>query len=478
MAKDALGSEINNPNNKDVNPYADVAQDADSAPTSADNAQSQVNDAVLQQNIDTFKDNEQVKLDADLNKIQEQTKVENDLLNANAKVQQQNQQNVDALMAAEYEGAQKQDKFGWTGGQAMDQDTRMSFLQDTLKSDSLTNENMIKEQYKNDITKAKASAAQAHNELAKQAMDDAYSKAVTQAQLTGVYVDPIANEVMGRYMSAQMDGTEVPDDLKRELAAFGMATKNEDGTFTISESQKKMMTTMTTITTTMDGQARADAVKQYMIESQGLDHFEFEANYKQDQTGKWIDKTEEEEGDHRFGSDKRITEGEYAGNWTDSKGNIVDHNGKTVKEAVADAEDDGVERDTDTGYAVGWESTLNNAIKKSSEIDAVKELVSGTNQDTIKAISNATTSEIKVSLKDDKWWKGEMNDEYAVTIGDKTHRLTGAEVVAAWAATGKKYSEADASVKKLIDGISNRSRGWRLGNKYDGTIDLAKHLKG
>lgn len=143
------------------------------------------------------------------------------------KTQAQNQDAGEQIYGAEYSNRQMTDKFGWTGGQLMDSETRMQALRDQLSAGILSNEQYIDAKYANDITKAKAAMVGNRMAIAQQAAKDAYSNALAVGQLTGVYVDPIAGDLVGRYVTDRAnnpDGTLDPA-LESQLIAAGFYTE-------------------------------------------------------------------------------------------------------------------------------------------------------------------------------------------------------------------------------------------------------------
>ena len=181
---------------------------------------------------DYFSKTEEVMNQTNAQLLEDQLSADSAALGVLEKTQEQNQDAGEQIYGAEYSNRQMTDKFGWTGGQLMDSETRMQALRDQLSAGILSNEQYIDTKYANDITKAKAAMVTNNMAIAQEAANDAYSSAIAVAEITGVYIDPIAGDLVGRYVTSvanNPDGTVDPA-LESQLIAAGFYSTNEDGT--------------------------------------------------------------------------------------------------------------------------------------------------------------------------------------------------------------------------------------------------------
>ena len=89
-----------------------------------------------------------------------------------------------------YIAAQTADKFGWSGGYALDAARQVEYLRASIQADIFSQQELQKLGYKSNLEAAYASAELELNEQAQNNYYQAQQMAISQAQLTGQYIDP------------------------------------------------------------------------------------------------------------------------------------------------------------------------------------------------------------------------------------------------------------------------------------------------
>lgn len=89
-----------------------------------------------------------------------------------------------------YVAAQTADKFGWSGGYALDAARQVEYLRASIQADIFSQQELQKLGYKSNLEAAYASAELELNEQAQNNYYQAQQMAINQATLTGQYIDP------------------------------------------------------------------------------------------------------------------------------------------------------------------------------------------------------------------------------------------------------------------------------------------------
>ena len=97
--------------------------------------------------------------------------------------------------AAEYSARQTQDKMGWSGGQEKASDLQVQFLQAETAANMYTQDEMQRYGVESKLSIARMYAEANQKELALELYQDALDKAISEANMTGVYVPPEASEM-------------------------------------------------------------------------------------------------------------------------------------------------------------------------------------------------------------------------------------------------------------------------------------------
>ena len=105
--------------------------------------------------------------------------------------------------AAEYSARQTQDKMGWSGGQEQASDLQVKFLQAESAANMYTQDEMQRYGVESKLSIARMYADANQKALALEYYQDALDKAVSEANLTGVYVPPEASEMMIQQAQAE-----------------------------------------------------------------------------------------------------------------------------------------------------------------------------------------------------------------------------------------------------------------------------------
>lgn len=98
--------------------------------------------------------------------------------------------------SAKYAARQTQDKMGWTGGQQQASDLQIEFLQAEQAANMYTQNEMQKYGLETKLETARLYADSQQRSLALQYYQDARDQAISEAELTGYYIEPEAAEMM------------------------------------------------------------------------------------------------------------------------------------------------------------------------------------------------------------------------------------------------------------------------------------------
>lgn len=155
-------------------------------------------------------------------------------------IEQQGQQMQTQYDMAQYSSNQSSEKVGWTGGYALDEKRQMDYLKATIQSQMYGSMELQKYGYDTSLAAARLAYDTNKYDLALEYYNTALSRAVTEAELTGVYVSPEANEMKSQYFAAEEKLKENPND--ENAIRVKEATKNwfesnnisENGIYTFS----------------------------------------------------------------------------------------------------------------------------------------------------------------------------------------------------------------------------------------------------
>ena len=98
--------------------------------------------------------------------------------------------------SSKYAARQTQDKMGWTGGQQQASDLQIEFLQAEQAANMYTQNEMQKYGLETKLATARLYADSQQRSLALQYYQDARDQAISEAELTGYYIEPEAAEMM------------------------------------------------------------------------------------------------------------------------------------------------------------------------------------------------------------------------------------------------------------------------------------------
>ena len=102
-----------------------------------------------------------------------------------------------------YIAEQTADKFGWSGGYALDAARQVEYLRASIQADIFSQQELQKLGYKSNLEAAYASAELELNEQAQNNYYQAQEMAISQAQLTGKYIDPAIADMCIQASAAQ-----------------------------------------------------------------------------------------------------------------------------------------------------------------------------------------------------------------------------------------------------------------------------------
>jgi hypothetical protein len=132
--------------------------------------------------------------------------------------------------SAKYAAKQTQDKMGWTGGQEKASDLQISFLQAQSASNMYTQKELQKYGLNTKLETARLYANAEQRTLALQYYQDAINSAISEAELTGFYIEPEAGEMMVQ-MSAANDILSNPNSSESEIARANSVVANSEAYF-------------------------------------------------------------------------------------------------------------------------------------------------------------------------------------------------------------------------------------------------------
>lgn len=127
-------------------------------------------------------------------------------------IEQQGQQMQTQYDMEQYNRNQSAEKVGWTGGYALDEKRQMDYLKATIQSQMYGSMELQKYGYDTSLAAARLAYDTNKYDLALEYYNTALSRAVTEAELTGVYISPEANEMKSQYFAAEEKLKENPND--------------------------------------------------------------------------------------------------------------------------------------------------------------------------------------------------------------------------------------------------------------------------
>jgi hypothetical protein len=127
-------------------------------------------------------------------------------------IEQQGQQMQTQYDMAQYSNNQSSEKVGWTGGYALDEKRQMDYLKSTIQSQMYGSMELQKYGYDTSLAAARLAYDTNKYDLALEYYNTALSRAVTAAELTGVYISPEAEEMRGQFFAAEEKLKENPND--------------------------------------------------------------------------------------------------------------------------------------------------------------------------------------------------------------------------------------------------------------------------
>lgn len=148
-------------------------------------------------------------------------------------IEQQGKQMQTQYDMAQYSNNQSSEKVGWTGGYALDEKRQMDYLKSTIQSQMYGSMELQKYGYDTSLAAARLAYDTNKYDLALEYYNTALSRAVTEAELTGVYVSPEANEMKSQFFAAEEKLKENPNDENAQRVKE--ATKNWFESNNISE---------------------------------------------------------------------------------------------------------------------------------------------------------------------------------------------------------------------------------------------------
>lgn len=132
--------------------------------------------------------------------------------------------------SAKYAAKQTQDKMGWTGGQEKASDLQISFLQAQSASNMYTQKELQKYGLSTKLETARLYANAEQRTLALQYYQDAINSAISEAELTGFYIEPEAGEMMVQ-ISAANDILSNPNSSESEIERANNVIVNSEAYF-------------------------------------------------------------------------------------------------------------------------------------------------------------------------------------------------------------------------------------------------------
>ena len=110
---------------------------------------------------------------------------------------------MDTYFAAAYTANQTADKMGWQGGQVTSQDAKTAFLKASTAANMYSKFELQRYGLESQLAVARIYAEANMQKLALDMYQDELNKALSEAELTGFYISPEANEIMKQQTAAR-----------------------------------------------------------------------------------------------------------------------------------------------------------------------------------------------------------------------------------------------------------------------------------
>lgn len=138
--------------------------------------------------------------------------VEQTAVRGATELQTQGQQMQTQLSLGEYMRDQSAEKAGWTGGYMLDQAQKGEYLKTTIQSQLYGAQELQKYGLESQLEAARLAYDLGKEQLALQYYNEAYQKALTEAQMFGYYVAPETRDMFNQYQAAITAKNANPDD--------------------------------------------------------------------------------------------------------------------------------------------------------------------------------------------------------------------------------------------------------------------------
>jgi len=152
------------------------------------------------------------------------TKAKGSLLRSRQEIEQAGVEGQTQLALGEYMREQSAEKAGWTGGYMLDQARQGEYLKSTIQAQLYGQQELQKYGMESQLEAARLAYDLGKEQLALQYYNEAYQKALTEAQLFGYYVAPETRDMFNQYQAALTALAANPSDER----ALDVKTKVED----------------------------------------------------------------------------------------------------------------------------------------------------------------------------------------------------------------------------------------------------------
>jgi hypothetical protein len=151
-------------------------------------------------------------------------KAKGSLLRSRQEIEQAGVEGQTQLALGEYMREQSAEKAGWTGGYMLDQARQGEYLKSTIQAQLYGQQELQKYGMESQLEAARLAYDLGKEQLALQYYNEAYQKALTEAQLFGYYVAPETRDMFNQYQAALTALAADPGDER----ALDVKTKVED----------------------------------------------------------------------------------------------------------------------------------------------------------------------------------------------------------------------------------------------------------
>jgi len=136
-------------------------------------------------------------------------------LKSAAEINRQASQGQESIIASKYGTNQTIEKYGWTGGSALDADLQVEYLKSSIQADMFAQVRLQEKGLDNDLAAARLAFSENQKVLAMQHYDRAFQKSIEMERLTGRWFSPEVTDMMSQYSFAQQilgDDNATPAD--------------------------------------------------------------------------------------------------------------------------------------------------------------------------------------------------------------------------------------------------------------------------